>query len=343
MTSNLPLLLLYCATVTDDCGNSAANRWLSVRLELVGAAIVGSAALAAVAGASGGANTGGMAGLAITSALFATRSLSYTVRSITGLEQQLNSLQRIVAFARLEPEPETVRDLKEETQRQIQAVLDWPPSSGGSPACGVELDGIVATYDSGSSSEQREALDLRDQADQEAIRIPASQRVGVCGRSGCGKSTLAKVLCRVLNASDGVVRVGGVDTGLLPLGRLRATVCVVPQSPSVGGGGATIRSVIDPSLSADDQQISQALTNVGLQQLVAGMAQCLDTPIDSTSMSAGELQLLVLARAVMRKPPVLVLDESSAHLDEVSAERVRAVKLLYRNVPNVPLMTLICF
>lgn len=310
----------------------AANRWLSVRLELVGAAIVGAAALAAVAGSYHGSKTEGlvyhgsnyssMAGLAITSALFATRSLSYTVRSIAGLEQQLNSLQRIVAFAQLEPEPDTVKDLKGEKQRHIQAVQDWPPTSSGSPACGVELDGIVATYGSRSSTEQREALDLRDQADQEAIRIPASQRVGICGRSGSGKSTLAKVICRVLNVSDGEVRVGGIDTGLLPLARLRDAVCVVPQSPSVGEG-ATIRSVIDPALCADDPQVWQALTNVGLQQLVSGMELRLDSPVDSASMSAGELQLLVLARAVMRRPPVLILDESSAHLDEVSAERVR--------------------
>eukprot|EP01050_Picozoa_sp_SAG11_P039900 SAG11_NODE_17044_length_530_cov_0.958237_1_plen_142_part_10 len=70
----------------------------------MGAALVGGAAVAAVWGAGGGHGGAARAGLAISSALFATRGLSYTVRSITSLEQQLNSLQRVVAYTRLQPE-----------------------------------------------------------------------------------------------------------------------------------------------------------------------------------------------------------------------------------------------
>lgn len=306
----------------------AANRWLSVRLELVGAAIVGSAALAAVCGSffriGNTASRDSWAGLAITSALFATRSLSYTVRSITGLEQQLNALQRIVAFAQLEPEPNTTKDLSAEKQSTIQAVLNWPPRAGDHFVCEVELDSVVASYcRSTSSYPQHVALDLRSYIGEGAIRIEASQRVGVCGRSGSGKSTLAKVLCRALNPADGVVRIGGIDTGLLPLERLRSTVCVVPQAGSVGDGRSTIRSAIDPASQATEQQLWRVLTLVGLQQLVSDMEHRLDTRLDSNFLSAGELQLLLLARAVYRHTPVLILDEVSAHLDEESAQRVR--------------------
>jgi ATP-binding cassette subfamily C (CFTR/MRP) protein 1 len=303
----------------------AANRWLSVRLELVGSGIVGAAALAAVLGASaigdkneaeglGGGAT--LAGLAISSAMFATRSLSYTVRSLTGLEQQLNSLQRVVAFARLPPEPETTRHAVAEDQKALQ---EWPPDSG----CDIELSEVVATYIAGTES--RNALDLtsRRSGKAKSVRIYARQRVGVCGRSGSGKSTLAKVLCRVLNPVSGIVKIGGVDTATIPLKRLRSTVCVVPQTASVGDGGATIRTVIDPGGREDEQAIWQALTLVGMQQTVDLTKGGLDEPVDKNRWSAGEMQLLVLARAALRQPLVLILDESCAHLDDANSERIR--------------------
>ena len=296
----------------------AANRWLSVRLELVGSGIVGAAAVAAVLGASsvkgngdesGLGRGGALAGLAISSAMFATRSLSYTVRSITGLEQQLNSLQRIVAFARLPPEPDTVRTaLADDLQ-------DWPANSD----CEIELSQVVATYNPTTGS--RKALDLT--GEDESLCLNARQRVGVCGRSGSGKSTLAKVLCRALNPVDGVVKIGGVDTATIPLKRVRSAVCVVPQTASMGDGGATVRTAIDPAGVEDEQAIWQALTLVGMQQVVDLTKAGLDQPVDMNHWSAGEIQLLALARAVLRRPLVLVLDESCAHLDDTNSERVR--------------------
>ena len=296
----------------------AANRWLSVRLELVGSGIVGAAAVAVVLGASfvedsddepDLGRSGALAGLAISSAMFATRSLSYTVRSITGLEQQLNSLQRIVAFAQLPPEPDTVRNASAED------LQDWPGNSN----CEIELSGVVATYN--ATSDRQTALDLT--GTDESVRISARQRVGVCGRSGSGKSTLAKVLCRALNPVDGVVKIGGVDTATIPLKRVRSAVCVVPQTASMGDGGATIRTVIDPAGVEDEQTIWQALTLVGMHQVVDLTKKGLDQPVDMNHWSAGEMQLLALARAVLRRPLILVLDESCAHLDDTNSERIR--------------------
>ena len=308
----------------------AANRWLSVRLELVGSAIVGAAAVAAVLSAEsdeGDEARGGaaLAGLAVSSAMFATRSLSYTVRSITGLEQQLNSLQRVVAFAQLEPEPDTVRDPS--TAKQQAAIDAWPPEGG----CGIELSEVAATYTATTTDSRGRlnALDLTTKHSSEDSRVPvrihAGQRVGVCGRSGSGKSTLAKVLCRALNCngSNALITIGGVDSAMLPLGLLRSVVCVVPQVASVGDGGATVRTVIDPAMHLDEQAVWQALTLVGMQRTVAATNKGLDEPVDSGRWSAGEIQLLVLARAVVRQPLVMILDESSAHLDDTAAECVR--------------------
>ena len=98
------------------------------------------------------------------------------------------------------------------------------------------------------------------------MRIYARQR-GCVWRVRIGKSTLAKVLCRALNPVGGTVKIGGVDTATIPLKRLRSADGRTTDA-SVGHGGATIRTVIDPAKREDEQAIWRAPALVGMQQTV---------------------------------------------------------------------------
>jgi ABC-type multidrug transport system fused ATPase/permease subunit len=287
----------------------AANRWLSVRLELVGAAVVGAAA-AGAASSSGAA----MAGLAVTSALFATRSLSYCVRALSQLEQQLNNLDRIVSLARLPPEEDAAPAAAAGPANWPPELALWPPAGG----CAVELRAVGLEYEARAGALALDGLDLH---------LPAGSRVGLCGRSGAGKSSVAKVLARLHPPTKGVIEIGGVSAASLPLQTLRTRVAVVPQVPQVLG--RTIREVLDPSggLSSSlggDASLWVALEAVGLEKVVAAASGRLDADV-AGNWSGGERQLLALARAVLRRPAVLVLDESTSQLDGAAAARVRAL------------------
>ena len=273
-------------------------------MELVGAAVIGAAALGAAATSSEDQGGGALAGLAVTSALFATRSLSYCVRAMSQLEQQLNNLDRVVSLARVPPE----QNLPDAAH----------PGSGLQATDGVrvELKAIRLEYQGPEGPTL--ALDGLD------LQVRGGSHVGICGRSGSGKSSLAKVLAHLHRPTRGVVEVGGVLAATMPLEMLRTGVVVVPQRPQLLG--RTIREVLDPNGSrsgGDDKALWSVLEAVG----VAAVARAASGMLDAVAgrWSSGEQQLLVLARAVLRQPAVLVLDESTSQLDEQAAARIRAL------------------
>ena len=182
-------------------------------------------------------------------------------------------------------------------------------------------------------------FDYADVADDDAppvlddvtLSIAAGRSVGVVGRTGSGKTTFSRLVLRLVEPTSGTIRYGGVAIADIPMSELRRRVALVPQEVELFGG--TIRENVTLFGAggidvADDDAIRRALRAVGLDQLAGGD---LDRALGAggAGLSAGEAQLLAMARVWLRDPDLLVLDEATARIDpETEAKVESAVRSL---------------
>jgi ATP-binding cassette subfamily B protein len=176
----------------------------------------------------------------------------------------------------------------------------------------VELDAVSFAYPD-------DELVLREVS----ALVPAGTTLGLLGRTGSGKTTLTRLLLRLYDPTGGGVRLGGVDLRRVPAGELRARVAVVTQDIQLFS--ATVRdnlTFFDPAIP--DAQILAALDALGIGAWVRGLPEGLDTPLASggAGLSAGQAQLLAFARAFLRDPGLIILDEASSRLDPATERQL---------------------
>ena len=145
-----------------------------------------------------------------------------------------------------------------------------------------------------------------------SLSIKAGQHVAVCGRSGSGKTSLILSLLRMIDVTDGRIKLDGLDVSGPSCDDVRTRLNVVPQDPLLFPG--TIRFNIDPFGTASKEDVTQALEKVGLWKIVQEQGG-LDKEMDTEAWSAGQKQLLCLARAMAKKSKVLILDEAMSRFE----------------------------
>jgi ABC-type multidrug transport system fused ATPase/permease subunit len=161
------------------------------------------------------------------------------------------------------------------------------------------------------------------------MTLHAGQTYGVVGRSGSGKTTLSRLVLRLVEATAGTLRLGGVPIAEIPMGELRRRVALIPQEVELFGG--TVRDNVTLfAADHDDDAVAHALERAGLGDLAGE----LDRPLAAggAGLSAGEAQLISLARVWLRHPDLVVLDEATARVDPHTEARLNAaVTELRRN------------
>uniref|UniRef100_F1KQC8 Multidrug resistance-associated protein 1 n=1 Tax=Ascaris suum TaxID=6253 RepID=F1KQC8_ASCSU len=271
--------------------NFVSNRWLSIRLEFIGNCVVLFAAL--FAALTRHTTSAGVIGLSISYALNITFALNFAVRQISKLETNIVSVERVKEYSEMPSEASWT------SPSWCKPPLGWPESGR------IELRRYSTRY--------RPGLDLVLRRIN--VNILAHEKIGIVGRTGAGKSSVALALFRIIEPSDGAILIDGLDISQIGLHDLRRSLAIIPQDPVLFSG--TLRFNLDPMGSYTDMELWLALKFAHLEEFVESQPNKLEHLIieGGENMSVGERQLVCLARALLRKSKVLVLDEATAAVD----------------------------
>ena len=203
---------------------------------------------------------------------------------------------------------------------RVAAVLDLTPSMASSPkgkaggSGSVEFDHVALTYP-GAGAPSLTGI---------TFTARAGDVIGVIGGTGSGKTSLVNLIPRFYEATEGRVLVGGVDVRQWPAGALRARVGVVPQKAVLFQG--TIReNLLWGKENGEDPELWAALEAAQARDFVERKPKSLDEPVEQggRNFSGGQRQRLTIARALVRRPEILILDDSASALDLATDARLR--------------------
>ncbi|KAF9307887.1 CD9 antigen, partial [Linnemannia elongata] len=325
------------ASRSDDSSNAhfvwaMGNRWLNVRLECLGSVIVLGASVFAVLARN--TLSPSMVGMSLSYALTFTQDISWLVRGMCESQFHLVAVERIDEYAKKNQEAPNLTD--------VALPENWPAQGRLS----------FKSY----STRYRQGMDLV--LKKVSFEVLPGEKVGIVGRTGAGKSSLTLALFRIIEAANshwakashngadmdddvakkaqlaelekveveedgGSIWIDGIDISTVGLETLRQHLAIIPQDPTLFVG--TVRENLDPFDQTPDSELWEALERAHLKEYISSMPGGLSYEVtqNGDNFSVGQRSLICLARALLRKTKILVLDEATAAVDVETDELIQ--------------------
>uniref|UniRef100_A0A7N8XKX3 ATP-binding cassette, sub-family C (CFTR/MRP), member 8 n=1 Tax=Mastacembelus armatus TaxID=205130 RepID=A0A7N8XKX3_9TELE len=261
---------------------TAANRWLEVRMEYIGACVVLVAAVASITNSLYNQLSTGLVGLGLTYALMVSNYMNWMVRNLADMEVQLGSVKRINGL--LKTEPENYEGLLSESVSQVPD--GWPRQGE------IKIQNLSVRYDT----------TLKPVLKNVNAHISPGQKVGICGRTGSGKSSFSLAFFRMVDMFEGRIVIDDIDIAKLPLQTLRSRLSIILQDPILFSGTIRYNALHFINFTSRKGPLQQFRFDAMVTE-------------GGENFSQGQRQLFCLARAFVRKSSILIMDEATASID----------------------------
>jgi ABC-type multidrug transport system fused ATPase/permease subunit len=241
-------------------------------------------------------------GITFTYSVILQENLSWSFSLAADLENIMISLERCLQYLKIQSEAPTI--IKEKDEPLIES--NWPKEGK------IKFENYSVKYRPNTEIVLKKLN----------LEINSNEKVGVVGRTGSGKSTICLCLFRILEPYEGTIYIDNEDITKIGLDILRKNLTIIPQDPCLMEG--SLKYNIDPFNTKEDTEIVSILKKIGFEYTEPD-DKILDRKIEQngSNLSVGEKQLICIARAIIRKTKIVIMDEATANIDMATEEKIQ--------------------